>query len=92
MKEQTITTYIANDGKPFNDAAACALYEAGLEHAAVVDAYLNDRYGEKPVDRGLQMRKTTSRSILIEWEAERNEFLARMDAGEFDVAEEAASE
>lgn len=85
MKEQTITTFIADDGKEFTSAEQCALYEAGLAHAAKVDAYLNDRYGSKPEDRGVQMRKTTSRSILIEWEAERAEFMARFNAGEFAV-------
>lgn len=88
MKEQTITTFIADDGRTFTNAADCALYEAGLAHAAKVDAYLNDRYGDKPEDRGVQMRKTTSRSILIEWEAERAEFMARFAAGEFAPAAE----
>ena len=83
MKEQTITTFIADDGRTFTSADECALYEAGLAHAAKVDAYLNDRYGVKPEDRGLQMRKTTSRTILVEWEAERSEFMARFNAGEF---------
>jgi len=83
MQEKTTTTYIANDGKEFTSAEQCALYESGLAHIAKVDAYLNDRYGEKPVDRGLQMRKTTSRSILLEWEAEREQFMARFNAGEF---------
>jgi hypothetical protein len=83
MREQTTTLYIANDGKEFTSAADCALYEAGLEHAAKIAAYLDDRYGVAPADRGLQMRKTTSRSILTEWEAERDEFMARFNAGEF---------
>lgn len=88
MQEKTTTTYIADDGKQFDNAADCALYEAGLVHAAKVDAYLNDRYGVKPEDRGVQMRKTTSRSILVEWEAERAEFMARFAAGEFAPAAE----
>ncbi|NJL70267.1 MAG: hypothetical protein HC888_01050 [Candidatus Competibacteraceae bacterium] len=83
MQEKTTTVYISNDGKEFTSAEQCALYEAGLTHTAKVNAYLDDRYGVNPTDRGITMRKTTSRSILTEWEAERDEFMARFNAGEF---------